>query len=317
MQLITIYKIFNQLKTSVKKSRRRAVSPVLATVIIFGLIISGVVIVFVQVVPYVDQAKSESTIAAVQNSFLEIDSAIIQLLNEGGLPGGSREVSMNIPEGKLEISSARSPQEFHSLSIGLTDGDGSYLRKSNGSEVGNIATNIPLYYLDYVYNSPRDIVPKYSFKYMKGPNPLLKRDPVILTGLYTSSEYQDLTNLTLSKLRDNRHHLTMNYRVAVHFSLETNPNPIINLKLFIVRVSGDFQSIYNNFKDLTITCETNHADILSFTPHQETDELNIVWSFPGQVNNVLWSSSSVIGINQLNQFTLNIQQLIYEIKIST
>ena len=301
------------------KNRKRAVSPVLATVIIFGLIITGVVIVFVQVVPYVDQAKSEGTIAAVQNSFLEIDSAIVQLLNEagtGGTPGGTRKVSLNIPDGKVEISSQKTVPDYYLLSISLQDNDGFPIRQENGTERGNIIDDLPLNYLDFVYTSPRDLVPKGSFKYMKGPNPLLNRDQIFLTGLYSSTEYQDLTNLTLSKLSDNKHHLTLNYRVAVHLSIMANPSPTINLQIFIIKIQGNFNPIYTNFEELSISCDINHSEVISFIPNQETEIINIMYSFQNNPMESLWDSSSIIGLNQLNKFTINIQQLIYDIKIA-
>ncbi|MHA1237093.1 MAG: hypothetical protein ACTSQ9_05475 [Candidatus Hodarchaeales archaeon] len=56
--------------------KKRGVSPVLATVIIFGLIITGVMVTFIQVIPYIEQAQSEQTISSVRNSFIELDNTL-------------------------------------------------------------------------------------------------------------------------------------------------------------------------------------------------------------------------------------------------
>ncbi|MHA2232302.1 MAG: hypothetical protein ACXAB4_07410, partial [Candidatus Hodarchaeales archaeon] len=55
---------------------RRGVSPVLATIIIFAIIISGIMIAVVQVFPEIERMRARSTIESVESGFLELDAAI-------------------------------------------------------------------------------------------------------------------------------------------------------------------------------------------------------------------------------------------------
>ena len=89
--------------------KHHGVSPVLATIMIFGLIITGVMITFIQVVPYIEQAQSEEAIATVRNSFLELDTTIKTLLSETGTPGGFRTVLISKPAGNIKYK----PSEYH------------------------------------------------------------------------------------------------------------------------------------------------------------------------------------------------------------
>jgi len=81
--------LLKQPKISRWGKKNRGVSPVLATIIIFGLIITGVMVTFIQVVPYIEQAQSEQTISSVKNGFVDLDNTIKSLISESGNPGGN------------------------------------------------------------------------------------------------------------------------------------------------------------------------------------------------------------------------------------
>ena len=64
-------------KNKIIMKRRLGISPVLATVMIFGLILAGVMLTFIQVIPYIEKAQSEENISSVRNSFLDLDMTIL------------------------------------------------------------------------------------------------------------------------------------------------------------------------------------------------------------------------------------------------
>ena len=47
-----------KLKNKIRKARSRGVTPIIATVLILGLVIAGVVIGFVQILPYIEESSS-------------------------------------------------------------------------------------------------------------------------------------------------------------------------------------------------------------------------------------------------------------------
>ena len=209
------------------RKKTRGVSPVLATIIIFGLIITGVMVTFIQVVPYIEQAQSEQTISSVKNGFVDLDNTIKSLISESGDPGGFRTVLFTKPAGTLDFN----PNEF-TISLSLYDQD--------SNSVYDFFDEQEIGILDWVYSSPRAVLPRGTSKYLTGPDPYKNRDQTVLTGMFSNTEYKELTNLTLSHQSDRKHHITLNYRMAVYLTLETQPVPEIRFQIFLVSLSADF-----------------------------------------------------------------------------
>ena len=291
----------------------RGVSPVLATVMIFALIITGVMVTFVQVIPYIEQAQSEEVIATARNSYLELDTAIKSLLGESGTPGGFRTVLFTKPAGTIHYIKDRSY-----ISLRLLDQDENL--------VYNILEGIAPPYgeqeigvLDWVYNSPRSILPRGTTKYLTGPNPYKIREPVFLRGTFTSTDYQDLTNLTLSHLDDRRHHITLNYRISIYLTISTQPEPEIRFEVFLILLSANFETIHSQYRQIAIHSYNNFSTPYSLPYNESIGALELVWDniqLSGTTTTSLWSTQNIQGFS-VKYFNIVVQTLVYEISLST
>jgi hypothetical protein len=293
------------------RRKRHGVSPILATVIIFGLIIVGVMVTFVQIVPYIEQAKSEEAVSTVSNSFIKLDTAIKSLLSESGTPGGLRTIFFTKPSGKIEFDPER-----HFISLRLLDQD--------GHSVHTIADQQAISVLDWVYSSPRAILPRGTTKYLTGPNPYEFRESVFLTGPFSSTSYQDLTNMTLTNEKtDRNHHIRFNYRISIYVTIETQPEPEIRFQVFLILLSADFgstQTLHSQYKQLTIRSQQNFLTPVTLAKNDSVSTLELVWDNHQQAGistSSLWSTKSIQGFNQAGSFNVVIQTLIYEISIET
>jgi hypothetical protein len=292
----------------------RGVSPVLATVMIFALIITGVMVTFVQVIPYIEQAQSEEVIAATRNSYLELDSTIKSLLSESGTPGGFRTVLFTKPAGTVHYIKNR----FY-ISLRLLDQDGKLVHnilKGIAPPDGEQEIGV----LDWVYNSPRSILPRGTTKYLTGVNPYKIREPVFLTGTFSSTDYQDLTNLTLSHLDDRRHHLTLNYRISIYLTISTQPEPEIRFEVFLILISADFDTIHSQYQQIAIHSYNNFSTPYSLPSNESIGALELVWDniqTSGTETTSLWSTKNILDGFSVSYFNIVVQTLVYEISLST
>jgi hypothetical protein len=309
--------IITQLKLKIKQvfSKNRGVSPILATVIIFGLIITGVMITFVQVVPYIQQAQSEQAIATTRNSFLELDTTIKSVISESGAPGGFRTVLFNKPAGRIEYD-----PEHYLYGLRLLDQDENLvfniLEETTNETTGGF---LPIGVLDWIYNSPRAVIPRGTTKYLTGPDPYKVREPIFLTGTFTSTEYQDLTNLTLSHLDDRRHHVTLNYRISIYLTISTQPDPEIRFEVFLILLSADFEFIRNQFRHLTIHSYNRFSTPYILPENDSIGAIELVWDNfqpSGITTTSLWSTHTIQGLD-LQYFDIVVQTMVYEIGLST
>jgi hypothetical protein len=298
---------FELIVAKICKRKRQGISPVLATIMIFGLIISGVMITFIQVIPYIEQAQSEEAVSTVRNSFLELDTAIKSLLSESNNPGGFRTVLFTKPAGRIDFD-----PNFYRYSLRLydssTDSDFEYY----------ILRNQDIGVLDWNYNSPREILPRGSTKYVTGPDPYKTRSSVILTGIFASTTYQDLTNLELSHLDDRLHHITLNYRISIYLSISTNPEPEIYFQIFLIQLSADFESIHSQYRQITIQSNYNVSTPRTSVSSGSLGTLDIVWDdfqLSGMNSTTIWSSQSIQGFNP-SYFNIVVQTIIFEIGLS-
>ncbi|MHA1947556.1 MAG: hypothetical protein ACXAC6_12280 [Candidatus Hodarchaeales archaeon] len=289
------------------RKKNRGVSPVLATVIIFGLIITGVMVTFIQVVPYIEQAQSEQTISSVKNSFIDLDNTIKSLISESGDPGGFRTVLFTKPAGILDFN----PNGF-TISLSLNDQDSNSVYDFfNEQEIG---------ILDWVYSSPRAVLPRGTSKYLTGPDPYKNRDQTVLTGIFGNTGYKELTNLTLSHQSDRKHHIALNYRMAVYLTLETQPVPEIRFQIFLVSLSADFTSIHSQYKQLSVHISQNISTPYTLPLDSSVSRLDLnldnIYS-SGTTSTLLWSTGSINGLSQVNYFNIVVQLLKYEVNLTT
>ncbi|MFX1538424.1 MAG: hypothetical protein ACFFDI_29890 [Promethearchaeota archaeon] len=309
--------IITQLKLEVNKifSKKRGVSPVLATVIIFGLIITGVMITYVQVVPYIQQAQSEEAITTTSNSFLELDTTIKSLISESGAPGGFRTVLFNKPAGRIEYDPDR-----YLYGLRLLDQDENLVYNVL-EEMINETTDgyLPIGVLDWIYNSPRAVIPRGTTKYLTGPDPYKFRDPIFLTGTFSSTDYLDLTNLTLSHQEDRRHHITLNYRISIYLTISTQPDPEIRFEVFIIRLSADFEAIRSQYQHIIVHSYNSYSTPHTLPENASIGAIELVWDnvqSSGTTTTSLWSTKTIYGLD-LRYFNIVVQTLIYEVGLST
>ncbi|MHA1977434.1 MAG: hypothetical protein ACW98F_03610 [Candidatus Hodarchaeales archaeon] len=287
--------------------KSRAVSPVLATVIIFGLIITGVMVTFIQVVPFIEQAQSEQTISSVKNSFIDLDETIESLISESGNPGGFRTILFTKPAGTLEFV----PEAYY---ISL------YLEDQNEQLVHSVLDFQEIGMLDWIYSSPSSILPRGTSKFLTGPDPYKTREQAFLTGMFTSSDNQDLTNLTLSHQSDRKHHITLDYRVSIYLTFSTQPVPEIRFQIFLISLTADFSSIHSQYKQITVHVSKNVTTPEILDDLDEVAELNLIIdriSTSTPSSTLLWSTGSVNGLNNLNNFDIVVQVLKYDINLRT
>lgn len=284
------------------RKKNRGVSPVLATIIIFGLIITGVMVTFIQVVPYIEQAQSEQTISSVKNSFIDLDNTIKSLISESGDPGGFRTVLFTKPAGTLDFN----PNEF-TISLSLYDQD--------SNSVYDFFDEQEIGILDWVYSSPRAVLPRGTSKYLTGPDPYKNRDQTVLTGMFGNTEYKELTNLTLSHQSDRKHHIALNYRIAVYLTLETQPVPEIRFQIFLVSLSADFTSIHSQYKQLSVHISQNISTPYTLTLDSTVSRLDL--NLDTGTTSTLWSTGSINGLSQVNYFNIVVQLLKYEVNLTT
>ncbi|UCE13154.1 MAG: hypothetical protein JSV04_13310 [Candidatus Heimdallarchaeota archaeon] len=283
----------------------------MATVIIFGLIITGVMITYIQVLPYIEHAQSEEAIAITSNSFLELDTTIKSLLSESGSPGGFRTVLITKPAGKIDYISDSSH-----FSLRLFDQDDKL--------VYNIIENQGIGVLDWAYNSPQSILPRGTTRYLTGPDPYKIRDPVFLTGIFGSTDYQDLTNLTLSHLDDRLHHITLNYRISIYVTISTQPEPELRFELFLILLSGDFSTIHSQYEQINIHSQSIVSEPHILPKNASIGELKLVWDNSGFIwgqvpqidTNLIWSTKTIQGFDT-QYFNIVVQVFKYEIGLST
>ncbi len=284
--------------------RRRAISPVIATIMIFGLIITGVMITFIQVLPYIEKAKSQESVSAVQNSFLELDTAIKSLISESGSPGGYRTVFVQKPQGRIDYIPNR-----NFVSFGLKDQD--------DNSILMILQEQGMGLLDWQYSSPQSLLPRGTTKFLTGPDPYKTRNPVFLTGTFSNEEYNDLTNLTLSHQNDRKHHISLNYRISVYLTISTQPNPQIQIQVFLIILSADFNSIFSQYKQFSIRSTQNISTPVNIPKNDSIAELNLVWKNEKmQTFDSLWNTKAIQGFEP-KYFDIVIQTYIFEIGLST
>lgn len=271
-------------------------------------------ITFVQVVPYIEQAQSEEAIAATRNSFLELDTTIKSLLSESGAPGGFRTILFNKPTGRIDYD-----PEHSFFGLRLLDQDKNLVYNIFEETTDKTIDGfLPIGVLDWIYNSPRSVIPRGTTKYLTGPDPYKIREPVFLTGTFTSTDYQDLTNLTLSHLDDRRHHIILNYRISIYLTISTQPEPEIRFEIFLILLSADFETIRSQYEHITVHAYNSHSTPHILPENNTIGAIELVWDNlgPGITTTSLWSTQSIQGDFNLQFFNIVVQTLVYEVGLS-
>ena len=271
-------------------------------------------ITYIQVVPYIRQAQSEEAITTTSNSFLELDTTIKSLISESGAPGGFRTVLFNKPAGRIEYDPDR-----YIYGLRLLDQDENLVFNML-EEIAEPSTGaVSIGVLDWIYNSPQAVIPRGTTKYLTGPDPYKFRDPIFLTGTFTSTEYLDLTNLTLSHLDDRRHHITLNYRISIYLTISTQPDPEIRFEVFLIRISADFEALRSQYQYITVHSVNSYSTPYTLPENNSIGVIELVWDnylSSGTTTTSLWSTQTIQGL-ELQYFNIVVQTLVYDVGLST
>ena len=229
------------------------------------------------------------------------------MISESGNPGGIRTLLFNKPAGTLNYY----PDFFH-VSM--------YLQDQNDNPLYTVIDFQEIGTLDWVYSSPRAVLPRGTNRYLTGPDQFTAREPAFITGIFATTENQDLTNLTLSHQNDRKHHISLNYRTAVYLTISTQPTPEIRFQVFLISISTDFESIHSQYKRITVHVKQNVSIPYTVPLEASVSKLDLVIEHTyemGTSSTSLWSTSTINGLNQLNYFDIVVQLLKYEINLET
>ena len=164
------------------RRKRRAISPIIATLFIIGLVTTGLVIGIFQIIPFIERSRIESGLTAVETGMISVDSAITNLILSGG---GTELVNFDKPLGILSLLPDQ--DNFHyRFSVG---GAPVY---SNTTTLGKLQLSTPINY---------DIIPVNSYKHLNGPNPTAPRSDYVLVDQTNNqgSEFNDITTLNMTR----------------------------------------------------------------------------------------------------------------------
>ena len=297
-------------------SKKRAVSPVVATILIFGLILAGVVIGFVQVLPFIERAQTDAATSAITAGLLEVDKAIHELIGSGDIGSGTfspvRSVTINKPRGILRADSSGLL-----FNIDVVTQDDSQLEPTGSAfGLGPVQPSIFLGRLQFEIQSPFDLLGGASRRYLNGPEPTTPRPQVLLMPQDEfGSEYLSLTNLTLTRGYGSYFNINLDYRVKL--SIDIDPTtPALEVRLYIVRLGGTMPDVIGAYKTLKITANTN---ITSWEiPPDELDP-NISYklyfrnSESKAASNLIFDTEDYLPGTDLSDFTFKFNTIIYDV----
>lgn len=277
------------LKKSLFTSKHRAVTPIIATILILALVVSGVVIGFVQIIPYIEQSQVETGSASVQSSLIKIDNVFWDMIGDSAgnyfpdsLP--SRKLQVTLPIGSLENIPNENNISYEPMHCPLSVCPASFTAGVVNNSYGA---------LKHKFSSTYVLIPADTIEYLTGADPFQRRDMVAYSSLTSStSEDQSATNLTLS--RDNiDHYVELSYRpkIFVTQSIE-NGVPTYNVGIFFIKltVASAFIGTTNVFIKLTKT--TINENILNGT---SGDSFQVLFQIGNTINAYAELSASLGG----------------------
>ena len=302
--------------------RRRGISPVLATVIIFGIIISGIMIAVVQVLPEIERMRARSTIESVESGFLELDAAILELVSEGSYGsttssgGASRRVSIHTPQGSIGFDSGT----IFNLQLLDNANQPITLQNDTTSSITSIFLNEPLGAVDYQIDSNHKFVFAGKMRYMTGTNPDTQRDHIITSGSFSGSVVNDLrpTNLTLSRDQEGgTQHIQLDYRVRLVVSYQAGARPTLRFDVIVIKLIGSFERFYERVRTFNVRVIPTLKTPLYNSSVINALELNMWWSsgYGRPVNCEVWSSRSIPGLT-VSSLQVEIRPVIFEVHIT-
>ena len=308
-------------KLSYKKSQR-AISPIIATVIIFALILTGVLIGVLQVLPYIEQSRTQTTLATMEGSFSSIDNAITNIISGGGYTGNgitssTQQVSLQTTFGTLSLLNVSNYFAIRNFTT------------STNTLIGNQGT------LVYPFESFYDSTLSFAFQtsaptldigakeYLSGPNPFVQRPSYAFLQYGTpANNYQGMSNLTLTRDKNNQY-INLDYRPKIIVTLSQSNALEVGIHVYLVQLSGTIPTGLQNYqlqiklsnivvKTLTDTSiNPLGSDIIDYGIQIRTST--------AQNFQTIWDTSSLglnlKTLNAANAINISVQVIQYQIQI--
>lgn len=232
-----LLKLEKKLTKLQKKFFGRAITPIIATILILALVVAGVVIGFVQIVPYIERSKVETDASSMQGSLIQIDNTIQDMIsNSAGsyIPDSvpSRRMQITVGIGTLDILESRNNVTFEPVKCAGA------CNTTFNSVDPNFSTGT-YGVLSHSFSSTYTILPANTLEYVTGSNPYQRRAVVSYSSLTSSvSDEQSATNISMYRVGNNQY-IELSYRPKI-FVTQTieNGNPTYNVNIYLVRLLG-------------------------------------------------------------------------------
>ncbi len=226
-----------------KKFYHRAITPIIATILILALVVAGVVIGFVQIVPYIERSKVETDASSIQGSLIKVDNVIWDMIGDSAgsyIPDSvpSRRMQITVGIGTLSIIESRNNVTFEpflctpsNCTAPLTSAD--FVSTNSYYSTGTYGV------FSHTYSSTYTIMPADTLEYVTGSNPYQRRSVVSYSSISSSiADDQSSTNISMYRIGYNQY-IELSYRPQI-FVTQTieNGNPTFNVNIFLVQLLG-------------------------------------------------------------------------------
>ncbi|MFW9994010.1 MAG: hypothetical protein ACFFD4_18345 [Candidatus Odinarchaeota archaeon] len=305
--------------------RRKGVSPLISTILIFALIIFGVGVGLVQTLPYIEISRARASLNNLQTAFNKIDSSINDLINEGtavetiGGQQGQRFVTLSKNTGQIDFIAG---SNYFNMRLVDQNRDPIY-NGTTGREIEPLfgIEDAALGRIDYSFSTTASLIPLNSWKYLKGPSQYNRRGAIAVISPTQTEEYTDLTNLTLTySSTDYLMHLRLDYRPKIVISIRFAPVPEIRISTFLIKITGSELPIYDNYRQLLVSLDSIDytTSTYSISSSSGVTELTIQYRtspVSGWTNKDSWTSKLISGLDP-SLYKITISKIIYGFTIT-
>ncbi len=281
-----------------KRKDKRAISPIIATVLITSILASAIAIGIVYVVPYAQRTSAEASLTQGINIMQDFDAAIYKcaFFDNPDSPIGQQIVSAELGGGKLELLTLGESQEFYLQIDGINQD--SFLEDYGKG------------YLRYSFASDSSLIETTEKYYLSGESDPYIQRPEIIT---EQSDDRSLTNITLTRAEEgNTHYVNLGYRTR----LFVEEGVTLSLKLISIEMINNLGGILSG-EEVTIKVEAQPRQILTTNYYLGTNySLGYSVSLYGIFNDVP-STDYIYHVDNSYGFTnIQVTVLKYRVEIS-
>ncbi|MFX0207952.1 MAG: hypothetical protein ACFFDT_18345 [Candidatus Hodarchaeota archaeon] len=272
-----------------KKWTSLAVSPMIATILILGIIVGGLAIGIVFVIPYRDRIIAESTFESMKTGFKDINREILSLISK------STPASNETTQIKLAMrSGAISSYDPTTLTLYLND--------------STSLTYFSPRRLRYAFHSDHEFLPIGTKKYLLGSDPWTPRS--ISTSRLTG-------NLTLIHPINSHYFIELDYGLSVLSNVGTDitgADVFVNVTITGIRLEGIAGGIIDNNPTLSLKV-TNSTKETIYNSGTKIGDATVSLDIDGDGagDETCWTTPSAITEN----FYLRIIFVLYTITITS